>query len=243
MTIYASLPPRHFKDEIFRQFARIGKALASPKRVELLDVLSQGPRTVEVLAREAECSVANTSRHLQVLRGARLVEGDRSGLFVTYRVSDERVSAFLRQFRLLAESRLMRPRRRFWENASGSSRWAAGNCFVRFEPGRSRSLTCVRAKNMRRGICRERFRFPWTISGNGCAGFRKIGGSSPIAGGRIACFRSRRSNCCEGAAIGHNALISESTTGVGLDLKSKPWPPEELRHDSDTQSPLGPVDL
>ena len=98
--------PLQFKDEIFRQFARIGKALASPKRVELLDVLSQGPRTVEVLARESDCSVANTSRHLQVLRGARLVEGDRSGLFVTYRVSDERVSDFLRQFRLLAEARL-----------------------------------------------------------------------------------------------------------------------------------------
>ena len=69
-----------FKDRIYRQFARVGKAVAAPGRLELLDLLCQGPRTVEVLAREAGLAVANTSRHLQVLRAARLVETEKKGL-------------------------------------------------------------------------------------------------------------------------------------------------------------------
>ena len=67
-------PNRRFKDAIYEQFARIGKAVSSPKRLELLDLLCQGPRTVEVLATEAGLTVANASRHLHVLRGARLVD-------------------------------------------------------------------------------------------------------------------------------------------------------------------------
>ncbi len=59
---------RRFKDEIFEQFARIGKAVASAKRIELLDLLSQGERHVEPLAEAANISVANASQHLQILR-------------------------------------------------------------------------------------------------------------------------------------------------------------------------------
>ena len=97
---------RHFKDAIYEQLARVGKALASPKRLELLDLLAQGPRTVEVLAEAAEISLANTSQHLQVLRGARLVEADKQGLYVRYRLADDDVGALLLQLRALAESRL-----------------------------------------------------------------------------------------------------------------------------------------
>ena len=61
-------PNRAFKDSIYEQFARIGKAVSSPKRLELLDILCQGPRTVEVLAKETNLTVANASQHLQVLR-------------------------------------------------------------------------------------------------------------------------------------------------------------------------------
>src|SRR5450756_2319196 len=78
---------RRFKDEIFEQFARIGKAVASAKRIELLDLLSQGERHVEALAEAASISVANASQHLQILRAARLVETEKSGVFVTYRLS------------------------------------------------------------------------------------------------------------------------------------------------------------
>ncbi|HCE46711.1 MAG TPA: ArsR family transcriptional regulator [Lentisphaeria bacterium] len=97
---------RQFKTKIFEHLARIGKAVSSPKRLELLDVLAQGPRTVEVLADETALTVANTSRHLRALHAARLVDAEKRGLFVTYRISDENVNVFLRNMRLLAESRL-----------------------------------------------------------------------------------------------------------------------------------------
>ena len=70
---------RIFKNLLYEQFARIGKALASPHRLELLDVLAQGERSVEVLAQETGMPVANASQHLQVLRTARLVETRREG--------------------------------------------------------------------------------------------------------------------------------------------------------------------
>ena len=63
---------RAFKNQLYEQFARLGKALASPHRLELLDVLAQCERTVEALAQETGMSVANASQHLQVLRAAHL---------------------------------------------------------------------------------------------------------------------------------------------------------------------------
>ena len=68
---------REFKQKIYAEFARIGNALGSARRLELLDLLAQGPRHVDALATETEMSVANVSQHLQVLRQARLVEAER----------------------------------------------------------------------------------------------------------------------------------------------------------------------
>jgi rhodanese-related sulfurtransferase/DNA-binding transcriptional ArsR family regulator len=96
---------RRLKDDVFEQFARIGKAVASPKRLELLDILCQGPRTVERLAELTLLSVANTSQHLQVLRGARLVEVEKRGLFAQYHLA-EGVETFYLSLRGLAERRL-----------------------------------------------------------------------------------------------------------------------------------------
>jgi rhodanese-related sulfurtransferase/predicted transcriptional regulator len=96
----------NLKKAIYEQLARIGKAVASPPRLELLDLLCQGPRTVETLAREAGLTVANTSQHLRVLYGARLVEAEKQGLFVTYRLADKAVCDFFRGLRGLAETRL-----------------------------------------------------------------------------------------------------------------------------------------
>ena len=97
---------RLFRDRIYDHLGRIGKALSCPKRLELLDLLSQGPRTVEALAREANLNLANASKHLQVLRAARLVDARKRGLYVTYTVGGESVTRFFRSLRLLAEERL-----------------------------------------------------------------------------------------------------------------------------------------
>lgn len=101
-----SSPKRQYKDAIYDQFARIGKAVASPKRLELLDLLCQGERTVEVLAREANLSVANTSQHLQVLRGTHLAEAEKRGLNVVYRIAEPKVADFFHTLRSLAETQL-----------------------------------------------------------------------------------------------------------------------------------------
>ncbi len=101
---------RRFKTAIYEQFARIGKAISNPARLELLDLLCQGPRTVEALAKEANLGLANTSQHLKALRVARLVEAEKSGLYVTYRLADEQVCQFFRCLRNLAESRLVEVR-------------------------------------------------------------------------------------------------------------------------------------
>jgi len=118
----ATLRKRQFKDAIYEQFARIGKALSSPKRLELLDLLCQGERTVEALAAEAGLSVANASQHLQVLRGSRLVDSFKQGLYVTYRIADPAVAEFVRSIRVLAEHQLAEVEqisRRFFQGSRG----------------------------------------------------------------------------------------------------------------------------
>jgi rhodanese-related sulfurtransferase len=97
---------REFKDRLFGQFARVGKALASPRRLEIVDLLAQGERTVEEIARETAMSVASVSQHLQVLKAARMVEARREGLYAHYRLSDDDVFRTWQAIRALAESRL-----------------------------------------------------------------------------------------------------------------------------------------
>src|SRR5947208_758088 len=97
---------REFKDQLFEQFARIGKALSNGRRLELLELLAQRERTVEELAIEAGLSVANCSQHLQVLRAAQLVAVRREGLYASYRLADEQVLGVWLSFRQLGEARL-----------------------------------------------------------------------------------------------------------------------------------------
>ncbi len=97
---------RRFKNAIYEELSRIGKSVASPARLELLDLLCQGPRTVEALANQAGLSVANASQHLRTLRAARLVQADKDGLYVTYRIADDQVCSFFLALRSLAEDRL-----------------------------------------------------------------------------------------------------------------------------------------
>jgi rhodanese-related sulfurtransferase/DNA-binding transcriptional ArsR family regulator len=98
---------RHFKNNIYEQLARLGKAIAAPKRLELLELLCQGPRTVEALAGHASLSTANASQHLQILRAARLIDSEKHGLHVEYRLADAQVSDFFHLLRGLAEAQLV----------------------------------------------------------------------------------------------------------------------------------------
>jgi rhodanese-related sulfurtransferase len=100
------LSTRRFKDSIFAHLARLGGAVAAPKRIELLELLAQAPRTVEVLAELSGLTIANTSRHLQVLFQAGLVAREKRGLYVEYRLAEEAVADFYATFRQLAQRRL-----------------------------------------------------------------------------------------------------------------------------------------
>lgn len=97
---------RRFKDRLYGQYARIGKALGNPHRLEILELLAQSERTVESLAGELGLSMANTSQHLQVLRAAGLVDTRRAGLFIHYRLADETVVPLSTALRTVAERRL-----------------------------------------------------------------------------------------------------------------------------------------
>jgi rhodanese-related sulfurtransferase/DNA-binding transcriptional ArsR family regulator len=97
---------RAFKDRLYPEFARIGAALASEKRLELLDLLAQAPRHVDALAAETGMSIANVSQHLQQLRHARLVETEREGTKVRYRLAGDDILRLWLALRSVAESRL-----------------------------------------------------------------------------------------------------------------------------------------
>ena len=108
-TAASPVPPmahRDLKDPLYAQFARIGHAVSTPKRIELLDLLGQGEKTVETLAEQSDTPVKNTSAHLRVLRQARLVETRRAGAHVHYRLADDDVLRFLRCLQTLGRGRL-----------------------------------------------------------------------------------------------------------------------------------------
>ncbi len=101
----AHMAHREFKQKTYAEFARIGNALASARRLELLDLLAQGPRHVDALAAETDMSVANVSQHLQVLRQARLIEVEREGTKAFYRLADKHVLDLWLTLRSVAEER------------------------------------------------------------------------------------------------------------------------------------------
>ena len=97
------MKPNTFKSDIFNQFARVGKALSNANRLELLEFLAQGSRSVESLANVANLSIANTSQHLQQLRHSGLVTNRKEGLKVYYSLSGDDVISLLDSLRDVAE--------------------------------------------------------------------------------------------------------------------------------------------
>jgi rhodanese-related sulfurtransferase/DNA-binding transcriptional ArsR family regulator len=98
---------RTLKDLLYEQVARIGKAVASPKRLELLELLAQGEKTVEALAQELGADVKLTSAHLKALREARLVQARREGKHMVYRLSGPDVAGLWVTLREVAEEHLV----------------------------------------------------------------------------------------------------------------------------------------
>ena len=98
---------REVKNGLYQQVARIAKALASPKRLELLELVCQGEKTVEALAEHAEISVKLASAHLRELRIARLLDTRKEGKYVFYRLADAGVAELWVDLRTQAEERLV----------------------------------------------------------------------------------------------------------------------------------------
>lgn len=101
------LNERNLRDLLYQEFARIGKSLSSPKRLEILDLLSQGPKSVDALAKSTAMSVANVSQHLKTLFNSRLVKFKKDGNYVIYELADEVITDFLNSLHALSEKQLM----------------------------------------------------------------------------------------------------------------------------------------
>ena len=97
---------RSFKNQLYKQFERVGKALGSSRRLEILDVLAQGEQTVEVIAARTGMSIANASQHLRLLLNSRMVDVRRQGSYAYYRLANKRVLAVWHAVRKLAVSQL-----------------------------------------------------------------------------------------------------------------------------------------
>lgn len=118
---------RQRKDALYEQVARIAKAVASPKRLELIELLAQAPKPVERLAAEAGISVKLASAHLKALRATRLVETERQGKYVIYRLADAEVARLWVQLRLLAEDRLFELQYALRRLAAAGGEWRAAD--------------------------------------------------------------------------------------------------------------------
>jgi rhodanese-related sulfurtransferase/DNA-binding transcriptional ArsR family regulator len=111
-----SIPPVSPKKKLFEHFARVAKAMASPNRLELIEAMAQGERSVDALAQASGMSVANTSHHLQILRDSGLALSRKDGLQVFYRLSDDAITVVLTGIRGIAERHLAEVERIVREN-------------------------------------------------------------------------------------------------------------------------------
>jgi len=106
MSVFPTTPNDDFKEYVYEQLSRLGKAFASPQRLVIMNIICQGEHTVEALARHSRLTLANVSRHLQVLRSANLLRMRRDGKYIYYRLSDDKTAEFYINFRDFALTRL-----------------------------------------------------------------------------------------------------------------------------------------
>ena len=118
---------REIKNALYELVARIAKAVASPKRLELIELLCQAPKSVDTLAAEAEISVKLASAHLKELRASRLVESERKGKRIVYRLASPEIARFWVALRVLAEDRLFELQEAVRELGNTDSAWHGEN--------------------------------------------------------------------------------------------------------------------
>lgn len=118
---------RIIKDALYEQVARIARAAASPKRLELIELLGQSPKTVEALAQEVGVSAKLVSAHLKDLKSAHLVETERQGKYVIYRLASAEVGQLWVTLRLLAEDRLFELQEKLRQLSTQSHEWIGNN--------------------------------------------------------------------------------------------------------------------
>ncbi|RDV39415.1 ArsR family transcriptional regulator [Bradymonadaceae bacterium TMQ3] len=134
----SSSSSRAFKDAAYAHLAQVGKALSSPARQEILELLAQAPRTVEVLAGEIDQSMANTSHHLQALKRAALVRSERQGLHVVYSIAGDDVAALLVRLQSVAahhSAGLEKLTREFFDDPQGLESLDAATLRARMDAG------------------------------------------------------------------------------------------------------------
>ena len=107
MPVWPKNPDGEFKAFVYEQFSRIGKTLSSPQRLIILNILCQGEHTVESLARHAGLTVANLSRHLQILKATNMVKMRRGGKYTYYSLSDEQTCTFFGLFKEFGARQLL----------------------------------------------------------------------------------------------------------------------------------------
>ncbi|WJH37397.1 metalloregulator ArsR/SmtB family transcription factor [Paenibacillus sp. CC-CFT747] len=98
---------RQWRDRLYQEFARIGKCLSSPKRLELIDIISQGPKSVDQLSKMTGMSIANVSQHLQTLHESRLVRFQKKGNYVIYEIAEPAVADFMVSLHRFSENQLV----------------------------------------------------------------------------------------------------------------------------------------
>jgi glyoxylase-like metal-dependent hydrolase (beta-lactamase superfamily II)/DNA-binding transcriptional ArsR family regulator len=191
---------RETKTALFDEFARAAKALASGRRIELLDVLANGDRTVEALAGEVGLSVANTSQHLQILRQAGLVTGRREGTSVNYRLAAPEVFQLWQALRTLAASRLAEVERLATAYLGARDELepvSREELARRLQDGVDLVVLDVRpAAEYAAGICLGRCRSRSASCAGGWPSWPVTGRSSPTAAAPTAPSRMRPWPCC-----------------------------------------------
>jgi len=118
---------RTIKDALYEQVARIAKAAASPKRLELIELLCQGPKSVDQLAQEAGIDIKLASAHLKALKAARLVEAERHGKYIVYRLASPDVARFWVSTRELAEQRLTELQQALHQLSAAGHEWVGNS--------------------------------------------------------------------------------------------------------------------